>query len=158
MAGNNQTYIYNVEILVEDESNQQALMQLLQKLSSLNVIDYKITSGIQLGSEIEKRKQAAPVQNQVPVVAIQTKAKSVKKEAVKEKSKSKNEEGIKLLTTFKEQNKLVRFIVNRGLGVKLSIPCRVLNIDETELVSVYHVDEKQVYTFRLNEIEDYSVV
>jgi hypothetical protein len=47
--------------------------------------------------------------------------------------------------------------VNKGLGIKLSIPCRIINVDENEsLITVYHVDEKQVYSFRLNEIEDFT--
>jgi hypothetical protein len=40
--------------------------------------------------------------------------------------------------------------------VKLNIPCRVLNYDaDTQNVSVYHVDEKKVYLFKLNEIDDF---
>lgn len=50
---------------------------------------------------------------------------------------------------------LIRLSVNKGRGVKLDIPCRLLNYDAgLELLSVYHVDEKQVYTFNLTEIDD----
>jgi len=55
-----------------------------------------------------------------------------------------------------ESKRLIRINVNKGLGVKLSIPCRVLNYDSaTQLITVYHVDEKQVYTVRLTEIDDF---
>ncbi|KIL36752.1 hypothetical protein SD71_05715 [Cohnella kolymensis] len=50
---------------------------------------------------------------------------------------------------------LIRLSVNKGRGIKLNIPCRLLNYDaDLELLSVYHVDEKQVYTFNLTEIDD----
>ena len=53
-------------------------------------------------------------------------------------------------------NRLVRLTVNRGRGVKLSVPCRIINLDESSCtVTVYHVDEKKVYTFGLFEIDDF---
>jgi hypothetical protein len=55
-----------------------------------------------------------------------------------------------------ESNKLIRLNVNKGLGVKMNIPCRVINFDPaSQLLTVYHVDEKQVYSFGLNEIDDF---
>jgi hypothetical protein len=46
--------------------------------------------------------------------------------------------------------------INKGRGVKMSIPCRVINFDAgPQLLTVYHVDEKQVYTVGLNEIDDF---
>lgn len=54
------------------------------------------------------------------------------------------------------QNRLVRLSINKGMGVKLSIPGRILDFDPCRsMVHVYHVDEKQVYTFRLSEIDDF---
>lgn len=54
-----------------------------------------------------------------------------------------------------KSNTLVRLLINRGFGVSMNIPCRIINMDESErLITAYHVDEKQVYTFRMNEIED----
>ena len=160
MEGSKRSFVYNVEILIEDESHQYALIQLLKKLNSLDVIDYKILSGIELGNEIDTRKQKATTQKPVPVSSEPLKPMATKREAKKGASTAvqkivQSVPGLDQLKQFKEQNKLIRIIVNRGLGVKLSIPCRILNMDEDEfLISVYHVDEKQVYTFRLIEIED----
>ncbi|WP_310549763.1 hypothetical protein [Paenibacillus glufosinatiresistens] len=56
---------------------------------------------------------------------------------------------------FIRKNQLIRIRANR-YGKQLSIPCRVLNLDEaTNTINVYHVDEKQVYTFKLNEIDEF---
>jgi hypothetical protein len=53
---------------------------------------------------------------------------------------------------------LVRLTVLKGRGVKLSIPCRLLNYDQSaENLTVYHVDEKMVYTMKLAEIDDLTV-
>ncbi|MBN3522958.1 hypothetical protein [Paenibacillus apiarius] len=54
-----------------------------------------------------------------------------------------------------EQNCLVRLSVNKGKGVRVSLPCRFLNYDATnQLLNVYHVDQKQVYAYHLSEIEE----
>ncbi|MDG0790277.1 hypothetical protein OMP38_05000 [Cohnella ginsengisoli] len=54
-------------------------------------------------------------------------------------------------------SRLIRITVNRAKGEKLSVPCRVVNFDpDNELLTVYHVDEKSVYSFRLNEIDDFG--
>lgn len=60
-----------------------------------------------------------------------------------------------LMNDYISKQQLIRMSINRGRGVSLSIPCRILRFDsDSELVTVYHVDEKQVYTFKMNEIED----
>lgn len=52
----------------------------------------------------------------------------------------------------------MRLTVLKGRGVKLSIPCRLLNYDQSaENLTVYHVDEKMVYTMKLAEIDDLTV-
>ena len=54
-----------------------------------------------------------------------------------------------------EQNCLVRLSVNKGKGIRVSLPCRFLNYDATnQLLNVYHVDQKQVYAYHLSEIEE----
>lgn len=54
-----------------------------------------------------------------------------------------------------QSNQLVRLRANRH-GKQVSMPCRILNFDEgANSLSVYHVDEKQVYTFKLNEIDEF---
>ncbi|MDF2725549.1 MAG: hypothetical protein K0Q59_5226 [Paenibacillus sp.] len=59
------------------------------------------------------------------------------------------------LYRLKESGALVRIVVVKGKGIKLSIPCRILNFDGLgQQITIYHVDEKKVYSFSLNEIED----
>lgn len=53
---------------------------------------------------------------------------------------------------------LVRISVVRKRQARWSIPCRILGYDRnSELLTVYHVDEKQVYSLKLNEIDDFIV-
>ncbi|MGC5771081.1 hypothetical protein [Paenibacillus pabuli] len=60
------------------------------------------------------------------------------------------------IDTLIKENRLTRIVVNNKNGKHQSIPCRILNFDrENSIVSVYHVDEKQVYTFRTNEIDEF---
>lgn len=60
-----------------------------------------------------------------------------------------------MISDYISKQQLIRLSVNRGRGESFSIPCRILNYDQdTELMTVYHVDQKQVYTFKMNEIED----
>ncbi|PYE52588.1 hypothetical protein HUB98_25705 [Paenibacillus barcinonensis] len=55
-----------------------------------------------------------------------------------------------------KENRLTRIVVNNKNGKHQSIPCRILNFDrDNNVVSIYHVDEKQVYTFRTNEIDEF---
>lgn len=59
------------------------------------------------------------------------------------------------IQSYIQNGSLVRLSVVKGRGVTLSIPCRILQYDEKMgNVTVYHVDEKQVYTFSIYEIED----
>ncbi|MNI96644.1 hypothetical protein D3C76_1616320 [compost metagenome] len=59
------------------------------------------------------------------------------------------------IRTFIQENRLVRLIANRQ-GKQVSLPCRILNFDEAAgTLNVYHVDEKQVYMFNLNEIDEF---
>ncbi|MBO2942445.1 hypothetical protein JJQ72_00380 [Paenibacillus sp. F411] len=61
----------------------------------------------------------------------------------------------KWITDYAKDNRLVRMTTNRQ-GKQFSLPCRILNFDESkQLVTVYHVDEKQVYTFNVNEIDEF---
>lgn len=132
------SYIFNIEVLIESEHNAAALEQLLRNLNGCDFLDYRILSGVRLGELIDQRK-AMPSSVQAVPVSIEPEP-SV---------------GFENIRKFMKNNTLIRLIVNKGLGIKLSIPCRIINIDEAEqLITVYHVDEKQVYTFRLNEIED----
>lgn len=158
------SYLFNVEILIEDKHHATALQQLIQQLNNAKFIDYKITSGIELGNIIAEKKENAKVVKSIPVVVEAEKkvSKQAGSSAVNQTKTQGSEiisgfqHGLETFKKFKDQNKLIRLIVNRGLGITLSIPCRIINVDENDqIITVYHVDEKQVYTFRLIEIEDF---
>jgi len=148
------SYLFNVEILVEDEHHSTALEQLLRKLNEGQFVDYTIQSGVELGNVIKKRKESSTGSTPIPIDAEAIRQSL--QPSINTAHAPELQLGLAAMKKCKAQNKLIRLIVNKGLGVKLSIPCRVINVDEKDLiVTVYHVDEKQVYTFRLSEIEDF---
>lgn len=162
------SYVYNVQLLIEDEHHASALAQLLNKLNSANFIDYKILSGIEIGQEIDTRLANAGSKATISIQQPSTNAKKTVSSPTKSTASKASDQkkdspkidsfslSLDMFHQFKNKNKLIRLIVNRGLGIKSSIPCRVINVSEQEaIITVYHVDEKQVYTFRLNEIEDF---
>lgn len=143
MTRSNQTsdgsYRFHVEINVSASSKGAALVQLRQVLNHADFADYRIVADMQPTSTVEKANPPAS---------------SSKKAAVKAPPQPNPLES--KIRQFIENNKLIRLNINKGLGVKMSIPCRVINFDAgTQLLTVYHVDEKQVYTVGLNEIDDF---
>lgn len=165
-------YLFNVEILVKDSSNAKALQELLNVLNQADkIIDYRVNSGIELGKIIE-----GLVAEQKQTKLNSGQKQSVESNNVKQKtnsspeSKSKKEEQPKkeqvtdftMSNDFNEwlkkiisENKLIRIVYDKG-GKRVSIPCRILNfLPESYAINVYHVDEKQVYTFNLNQIIDF---
>lgn len=162
------SFVYHVEILIEDEHHTAALAQLINKLNDAALADYKIISGIQLGNEIDARKSNAASTSPVSVVKTDAPKQTADNSSAPINAPLKSSaqvndnalsQGLQIFRDYKTKNKLIRLIVNRGLGIKVSIPCRVINIEEQEMIiTVYHVDEKQVYTFRLTEIEDFIEV
>lgn len=171
---NTEGFLFNVEILVKSESNAKALQALLQMLNHGNdIIDYKINSGIELGQIIDAmltakkqtiisksyKRLAEPDKTNKPATAPSDKAKpSAKSEAEKPKSFediASSDDFERWIQKYIAGNRLVRLLVNRN-GERVSLPCRVLNfLPETYTINVYHVDEKQVYTFKLSEIIDF---
>ncbi|QNK56051.1 hypothetical protein [Paenibacillus sp. PAMC21692] len=144
------SFVFQVDIMIEDRHHAQALEKLIAGLNGAEFDDYRITSGIRLGELIDERTIEGAVPEPIPIVPQQAKSET------SAKADSVPSDGFAPIRAFMKSNKLIRLIVNRGLGIKLSIPCRIINMDEGEhLITVYHVDEKQVYTFRLNEIEDF---
>ncbi|MGO4547012.1 hypothetical protein AB4Z29_19690 [Paenibacillus sp. 2TAB23] len=170
---NQSSFVFNIEVLVEGNNNAEALEQLLQSLNRSGFIDFRILSGIQLGEQIDQRKKNAKEIHDIPVQPKTTENVIISEQqlaapASKEDKKPANQtdkpkaEPLDELSYFDKikaimkNNTLIRLIVNKGLGIKLNIPCRIINMDESEnIITVYHVDEKQVYTFRMNEIEDF---
>ncbi|WP_051250641.1 hypothetical protein [Paenibacillus harenae] len=154
------SFIFNIEVLVEGNNNAAALEKLLSTLNKSHFTDYRILSGIRLGEEIDERKARAAALDEIPVTqetGIQANLAADNKNTQAAPPASEAYSGFDKLKDIMKNNTLIRLIVNKGLGIKLNIPCRVINMDEKEnLITVYHVDEKQVYSFRLNEIEDFS--
>ncbi|WP_169085391.1 hypothetical protein [Paenibacillus sp. PL91] len=157
---NQSSFVFNIEVLVEGSNNAVALEKLLHALNNHSeLVDFRILSGIKLGELIDERKQNAAATQDVPVQAVESnEVKSHAKSADKLEAPSfETLSYFDKIRAIMKNNTLVRLIVNKGLGIKLNIPCRIINMDEAEnIITVYHVDEKQVYTFRLNEVEDFT--
>lgn len=165
-------YLFNVEILVKDSSNAKALQELLNVLNQADkIIDYRINSGMELGKIIEDllaeqkqvklnngQKQSASSND----VKQKNNSSSTSKPKKEEQAKKEAAGDFTMSNDFNEwlkkiisENKLIRIVYDKG-GKRVSIPCRILNfLPESYAINVYHVDEKQVYTFNLNQIIDF---
>ncbi|MNH85628.1 hypothetical protein D3C87_787020 [compost metagenome] len=167
-------YLFNVDILIKDKSNAMALQALLQLLNSGNLVDYRIKSGVELGEIIEatlsaKRQAMISKAFRQPAEELTTKAQA-KEEPKVPAAKSTPDTGKangnsienmndaaiqSWIQSYVSNNKLVRLSIERNRE-RIAIPCRILNYaPDTRTINVYHVDEKQVYTFRLSEIIDF---
>lgn len=186
---------FNVDILVQGESNVAALEALLQLLHQHpDVLDARVQSGNELGSLLElaeamqqrnikqsplgklavhaaadhrvdhssprtNNKRNAGAQSPALVANVNKPARTAATEYTKPSQQQSNDARLQdvenQLKSYIEQNRLLRLRINKGKGITLNLPCRILNYDASnQLLNVYHVDEKQVYAFNLNEIED----
>lgn len=172
MADNTQKrkFLFNVDIMIEEETNGRALEVLLHLLNTTTVTDYQIKQGIELGKQIaaERSKGAQPFEIKASAAKAALKEKpaptAVSSERKPAAVQEKDEFGDPDSTLWREFRKLqqsgalLRLSVVRGMGVKLNMPCRILNTEpENGNLTVYHVDEKQVYLFKINEIENFEV-
>ncbi|OXM84202.1 hypothetical protein [Paenibacillus rigui] len=158
-------FMFNLDILIEDETNGRALEKLLHLMNESDIIaDYRIQSGVELGGLIQEAlhesadklpidiEQPAGLHKEKPTRARPTSTASSPDE------QDSHREIWEQFQKFKQSNALVRLTIVKSMGVKLSVPCRILNVDPPSgNVSVYHVDEKQVYLFKINEIDDFAV-
>lgn len=160
-------YLFNVDILINARTNPLALQYLLEMLNSNeHITDFNIHSGLELGRTIDSLLRSAKIalhQETPPPTPIKLPAKQAKKQSAQQ-AKPEAEEVQENETSdvqgkirqYIQNNQLVRIRANRR-GQQVSIPCRILNFDESaNSISVYHVDEKQVYTFSLYEIDEFS--
>jgi hypothetical protein len=154
-------YLFNVDILIESDTNGRALEKLLHLLNTADVQDYLVKEGIHLGSQIQTiMQETISKQQSKPDIITAMKLKNKADAATGKKSKQEDPQKAiwDQFRGFKESNSLIRLTIVKPMGVKLSIPCRILNVDsDSSNVSVYHVDERQVYLFKINEIDDFSV-
>jgi len=181
------THLFQVEILVEGDTNAKALEHLLHVLNNGGFPDFRVLSGSELGRLIEHLQHSNVGSPSKSVNIASSPAASAEQSASSQAQTAKSKSGTPhspsspaknagrsaapaeaainpfalISAQFREymkQNKLIRLRINKGLGVSLNIPGRIINLDEeAAMITVYHVDEKQVYTFKLNEIDDYSI-
>lgn len=175
-ANGNNSFLFSVDILVQADTNGEALERLLHVLNGGDFADFRVGSGIQLGQVIEDAlaKSNAKAPASPPAAADKAKVAAAVAKAKDAVAKAKSAPGDaaaapkapsavpqpddleKRIRQYIENNKLIRLNVNKGRGVKLSIPCRVISFDAAnQLMTVYHVDEKQVHSFKLFEIDDF---
>lgn len=162
-------YLFNVDILVKSRSNALALQAMIEMLNECeSIADFRIKSGMELGQLIDsmlrdKRKSLVRKSGgsaDLPLPDNRTEQAKIGQPATSpsspaEKKKASVDYGSQLyewITECIRDNRLTRLTTTRG-GKRNSMPCRILNFDETnQLLNVYHVDEKQVYAFKLSEI------
>lgn len=165
-------FLFNVDILIDGSTNAQALQSLLALLNASDkVVDLRVNSGLELGRIIEAslsnlktnyvEKSRAGLSS---AKGLQIKHAAAAESAIRAAQKAAQSAAAAKPTSFLtpddirdsiSKNRLVRLIVNKPGGNRLSIPCRIINFDEAaQMLSVYHVDEKQVYSFSLNEIDE----
>lgn len=163
-----QGHLFTVKILMEEETNGLALQKLLQVLNDANFKDFSIEQGIELGRLIALNTAPA-ASSPAPSASAESAAASGEQAASASNAGSSAPSDASASTQHRPQvqdqllkmikdNTLIRLSIVKGAGIRLSLPCRVLNFDEESgNVTVYHVDEKKVYLFKLNEIDNMSL-
>lgn len=163
-------YLFNVDILINARTNPLALQYLLEMLNNNDKItDFNINSGLELGRTIDSLLRSAKLalnQSSAPPTSFKLPPKTTKKQLDKPIDKQAElpaqqsiietpADAYGKIRQYIQNNQLVRLRANR-YGKQVSMPCRILNFDEAaNSISVYHVDEKQVYSFNLNEIDEF---
>ncbi|MCL9659116.1 hypothetical protein [Paenibacillus hunanensis] len=161
-------FLFNVDLMITGKNNAVALQKLLDILNNQQELaDFRVVNGIKLGVQIEQAIQAAGQQQTAVHIPASMKSKPSpasppptttpnETPAPKDTSSSQEDDMGSWLSMYIESSQLIRVTINRR-GERMSIPCRILKYDnDDQTISVYHVDEKQVYTFKLNEIDDFQ--
>jgi hypothetical protein len=148
-------FLFHVDVLLEGYNKamaQEALQALLRsdKVKFVQMESDTPETGQMEDQQKPKKKEHAKSPESRPVESKQQETKPI------------NDAGyrhiIHQIEEFKKNNTLIRLSIVKGKGVKLSVPCRVLNYDDpSKYVTIYHVDEKKVYQYSLNEIDDLVV-
>ncbi|WP_438349587.1 hypothetical protein ACP8HI_02605 [Paenibacillus sp. FA6] len=172
-------YLFNVDILIKNQSNAIALQLLIEMMNqSEHILDFRVKSGMKLGGIIdtllEIKNNPPTTQTNIPNSTASNHNKIGKGEKSVSQSRvvkpiiqrstpkliSPNTKPIEdprnWIRSCIIDNRLVRLTANRQ-GQHFNIPCRILNFDEEkQYINIYHVDEKQVYSFNLNEIDSFD--
>lgn len=145
----NNGYLFSVEILIQEKTNGHALEKLTHLLNTDEISDYRIINGINLGQVIEAAQKLSKE------AAAKKGGKSASSKPAPPPAKGVPSPLITQIQQFIQERKLVRLSIVKVKGIKLSIPCRILNYDSNSgHITVYHVDEKKVYQYSINEIDD----
>lgn len=156
-------FLFNVDIMIEEETNGRALEKLLHLLNVENIEDYQIRQGMELGKKIEAAGKGTPFD--IPDEENRTASPSKKPQLTKDNKMDSNYQSEsdphqhiwEEMKAFQQNNTLVRMTIVKGKGVKLSMPCRIINTDPPSgNLTIYHVDEKKVYLIQINEIDDFK--
>ncbi|MFD1773212.1 hypothetical protein [Paenibacillus rhizophilus] len=157
-------YLFNVDILINARTHPLALQYLLELMNGSQVVgDFKINSELPLGKKIDSllnppktlSKHESALLKKLSGYKSSMPASSSKAASPPPATIASPADAFGQIRAFIRDNRLVRLRANRQ-GKQMSLPCRILNFDEeTGTINVYHVDEKQVYTFRLNEIDEF---
>jgi hypothetical protein len=136
-------HLITIEVQLNEISNGIALEKLLQLLNrSDDVVDYKIVSRVELGRPLDAKPLNDNQEKPPAKAAFMRATPSI----------------VEQFELLKKQNRLVRLTIVKGQGFRFDLPCRIIHCDSAEdTVTVYHVDDKKVYTFNLSEVEHISV-
>jgi CHAT domain-containing protein len=150
-------FLFHADVLVEGYNKAMAQESLLALLRSDRVKSVQLQSAAPPTTrpneeELQKRKKKEASKPN------DSKPSDTKQQEVKHAANDGYRHIINQIEDFKKNNTLIRLSIVKGKGVKLSIPCRILNYEYTsQYVTIYHVDEKKVYQYSLNEIDDLIV-
>lgn len=173
-----QAFLFNVDIMIHSRTNALALQALLEILNEPEGIsDFRIQSGIELGIKIKEALHEYPSTEQNAASPDKLSPKEANepnkqnnypkttKLAERQQSLAVNQQhsipafmcpSDDWINSAMQAGRLIRIHIRDNKGQQKSIPCRILNYDQgTKLVSIYHVDEKQVYSIHTSEIEKY---
>jgi CHAT domain-containing protein len=149
-------FLFHIDVLVEGYNKAMAQEALQAILRSDRVKYVQLESDTPESGRVEddfhkpKKKETAK--------PPEAKTVESKPKEVKQVNDAGYQHIIDQIESFKKNNTLIRLSIVKSKGIKLSVPCRVLNYeDASQNVTIYHVDEKKVYQYSLNEIDDWVV-
>jgi len=153
-----EAFLFKLEVTVSAPRYEAALDQLIHTLRTSGISDYRILSGESIEPEkpgpLPPETRPDTSRNEPATTAVPPKSSSGSRTKSPEKTKIP-EELMERLGGYIHSGKLVRLHINKGKGVKMNFPGRILSLDpETRNMTVYHVDEKKVYIVALNEVDD----
>ncbi|QJC53146.1 hypothetical protein HGI30_17245 [Paenibacillus albicereus] len=147
------TYSFQTDLVIEASTREAAEALLRERLDAAGVSRYRIGKGSLIGFTVLPDTDApAPSESSASGPAAPAEVPASASAA----ADGLRDLALDLIRRCVQDSRLVRLSINRGKGVRLSVPCRILRLDEQDsLLTVYHVDEKQVYTFGIGEIDDF---